>query len=263
VEDLLGGEAVRFGLDVQTGKWSLENTFKEINQWGLTPDILKSLLRTPEAEPLIQEQIGTFRRDYERAGESPAQRAVRTKLATRIRFHIGSVLHRLCFHSWPLLPMFDRRLLDVFYNLPAEILIARRLEKNLLIRRFPRLAEIPREHNTFQLDLLRPAGLAGVPLLRAATDSLGRKARRWYWQRWKKIEPRRYHRFYDLNGSYWRPVRAGAEAHRDRLDEWLNRKIVDDLLPPPDADLKLGDSFADGAPRRTLQGLLLWAARNS
>jgi len=263
VEDVLGGEAARFGLNGKTGAWSFENTFKVVNQWGLPPEILKTLLRAPEAEQWIQEQIEAFRRDYQHTGESPAQRAFRTKLATRLRFHVGSVLHRLCFNSWPLMPIFDRHLLDILYNLPAGILLERHLEKNLLIQRFPRLAKIPREHNTFHLDSLPTAGLARVPLLRAAAASLERKARRWYWQRWKKIEPRRYHRHYDLNGPSWQAVRAEAEPHRGRLDEWLNRGIVNDLLPPPGGEVKLRDVFADGAPRRTLLGLMFWAAQNS
>ena len=263
VEDMLGGEAPRFGLNEKSGAWSFENTFRAVNHWGLPPAVFKTLLLPPEAEKLVQEQIEAFRRDYGRAGESPSQRAFRSKLATRIRFHIGTVLHRLCFNSWPLLPVFDRRLLDVFFNLPAAILLKRRLEKNLLIHRFPRLAEISREHNTFQLDLLRPTGSARVPLLREAVASLERKTRRWYWRRWKKIEPRRYYRRYDLNSPMWRAVRAEAEPHRDRLDGWLDRKIVNDLLPSPDVELKLGDVFSEGAPRRTLLGLMLWAAQNS
>ena len=263
LEDVLSADTSWFGNNPGSGGCSFELFFGRLNGWGLPPEDLKSLLRAAEAGELIQEQIRRFRRGYERADETPPQRAFRMKLATRVRFHVGVILHRMSFKSWPLLPVLDRCLLNVMFNAPIEMLLARRLEKDLLLHRFPRLAGIPREHNTFWLEPLRSHGPWGMALFQRTAARLEKKARRWYWQRWKKDEPRRYYRLYDFSGPLWRAVRAEAEAYRDRLDEWLDRKMVNDLLPPADVELKLDNPFSGAAVHRLLLGLLLWSARQN
>jgi asparagine synthase (glutamine-hydrolysing) len=260
VEEVLGGFGQDYAWNPRTRVWSCETLFTKLNEWGAPLPTLRKLLRSAEAEELIEAQLGVFRQDYERAEERPPQRAFRMKLATRVRFHLGASLHRLCFRSWPLLPILDRRLLDVLFNAPAEMLQDRRLEKDLLVRRFPVLARIPWEHNSFRLVPLQATGLCRIPLAQPAVTALRTKARRWYWQQWRKSEPRRYYRCYDLDGPWWRAVRAEAEAYRDRLDEWLDRPALDSLLPPPHVELRSRNPFSEGATQRLLLGLLLWTA---
>ena len=93
-----------------------------------------------------------------------------------------------------------------------------------------------------------------------AADWLKYRGRRWYWQHWRRAEPRRYYRLYDLNTPCWQAVRAAAEASRSSAYEWLDRATFDDLLPPPNVKIEYRDPFAEGAARRTLLGLLLWDA---
>ncbi len=239
--------------------WFLGEThghfFQRLNRWGLTPEKLEQLLRGPQAGELIQGQLATMQHEFERTEESPAQSFFRMILATRVRFHIGTVLHRLSFYSWPLLPVLDRQLLAQQYNLPIELLLFRRLEKELLRHEFPQLSAIPREHNSFWLEPLQPE-----TLFSKKTARLAKRLRRWYWERWRKIEPRRYYRCYDLNHPQWRAVRVEAENHRHRLDEWLDRKVLNTLLPPPTVECKPNDPFAEGSAHRTLLGLALWSA---
>ena len=177
VDEVLGGCAPNFGPGPEAGEWSCEHFMLRINEWGLAADTLKALLRLPESGELIREQLEEFRRDYERPEELPPQRAFRTKLATRLRFHIGAMVHRLCFHSWPLLPILDRRQLDLLYNVPAGMLLEARLEEDLLTSRFPRPGRNPLAGNSINLTV-NSRGLDRIPLVWPAAESLRRKARR-------------------------------------------------------------------------------------
>jgi asparagine synthase (glutamine-hydrolysing) len=248
-----------FGLDRVSGGRHWARAFDGLNRWGMRPDALKGLLPGAENAQVIEEPIDQFRRDFEQEAGQPAQRGWQTRLATRVRFHIGAIVHRLSFASWPLLPALDRRLMNVVFNAPAELLMERRLEKALLVQRFPEVAAIPREHNSFRLQSIMPTGPGRVGFCRAAAESLGKSLRRRYWQSVRRIEPRRYYRNYDFNGAPWRAVRLEAEPHRDRVNAWLDRKTLDRWLPPPQVDLGMRDPFIDGAARRTLLGFMLWS----
>jgi hypothetical protein len=70
------------------------------------------------------------------------------------------------------------------------------------------------------------------------------------------------HTVYDLNTPCWQAVRYATEAYRNCAYEWLDHTTFDDLLPPPGVKIEYADPFAEGAPRRTLLGLLLWHAQS-
>jgi asparagine synthase (glutamine-hydrolysing) len=261
MDELLGGMAAGSGRDSKTKSWGFEVFLRKLNRWGLAPAALKRLLRLSTADRLLDELIAAWKCDYERAELSVGQQAIRAKLGSRARFHIGSIVHRLSFHSWPLLPILDRRLLQLLFNLDVEALLGRRLETELLVSRYPQLARIPFDTNSFRFSASRAKeGQNSASLMMRATDWLKYRGRRWYWQHWRRAEPRRYYRLYDLNMPCWQAVRDAAEPYRSSAYEWLDRTAFDDLLPPPNVAIESRDPFAAGAPRRTLLGLLLWAA---
>jgi asparagine synthase (glutamine-hydrolysing) len=261
VDEVLGGFAATSGRNPKTNAWSFDFFWNELNRWALPPATLKRLLRIADGDTLLDELISACRRDYERQDWSVAQQAFRAEMGSRVRFHIGAVLHRLSFRSWPLLPLLDRRFLRVLFNLEPEIVLHRRLEFELLESRFPRLAAIPFDTNSFRFSALRAkkGDRRGTWGARAA-DWLMYRARRWYWRHWRRAEPRRYFRMYDLNAPCWQAVRTAAEPYRGLTHEWLDRAALDRLLPPPGVAVRDRDPFADGAPRRALLGLLLWHA---
>jgi asparagine synthase (glutamine-hydrolysing) len=261
IDEILGGFAAGSGRDPKTKTWGFEFFFRKLNRWGLAPAVLKRLLRPSAADHLLDELIAGWKCDYERAGLSVAQQGIRAKLESRVRFHIGSIVHRLSFSSWPLLPILDRRLLQLLFNLDVDALLERRLETELLLSRFPPLARIPFDTNSFRFSASKvKQGRNTASFVVRASDWLKYRGRRWYWQYWRRAEPRRYYRMYDLNVPCWQAVRAAAEPYRSSVYEWLDRTTFDDLLPPPNVKIPCRDPFAEGAPRRALLGLLLWCA---
>ena len=260
VDNVLGGTWSCAAHDPVTGAHSGVRLFALSNRWGVPVATLQELVRAPDCARLVQEQIAEFHRGCARDGESPAQQVFRTTLATRVRNHHAAALFRLSFGSWPLLPILDRRLLDVLFNVPPALLLDRALEKDLLVHRFPRLAAIPRDQNSFLWEPVRPTALSRVRSLRRLRQSVQKQVGNWYWNRWRGVEPRRYYRYYDLDGPLWGAVRRAAESSRGRLDDWLDRTTADRLLPGPDAIFRMRNPFEEGGARRMLLGLLLWSA---
>jgi hypothetical protein len=129
-----------------------------------------------------------------------------------------------------------------------------------LLKHFPRLAQVPIDTNSFQFEPLRSVGTEPASPLGRVVTAVRKNMRRWYWRSWRKEEPRRYQRSYDFDGPGWRAVRAAAEPHRDRVGPWLNRDVLDALLPEPHVTLGLRDPFAGGSGRRALLGLMLWSS---
>jgi hypothetical protein len=123
------------------------------------------------------------------------------------------------------------------------------------------LARIAFDTNSFRFSASQvKSGRNTASLAMRAADWLKYRGRRWYWQHWRRAEPRRYYRLFDLNTPCWQAVRQAAEASRSSAYEWLDRATFDELLPPPNVRIEYRDPFAEGASRRTLLGLLLWNA---
>ncbi|MBC8097398.1 MAG: hypothetical protein H7Y43_16455 [Akkermansiaceae bacterium] len=253
LEDVLGGDAMGFGLDPKTRVWSFEHLLSRLNEWAVPVRLLPSLLRTGDAREVIREQIAALEQQYAQGPETEARRCMRLKLFTRARFHVGQTVHRLAFGSWPLLPILDRRLLEKQFSIPTAVMMNRQLQRNMLTHRFPELARIPREHNSFRFEPLRQTRFADL------ATALETRIRKRYW-RWRGEEPRRYFRCFDLNSPLWKAVRADAEKNLARLDPWLDRKALA-ALPWPAPEKLRNNPFTAGATQRLIFGLALWAAR--
>jgi hypothetical protein len=105
LEDVLGGDAFLWGCDAGTGHWSFETILEQLNTWGVPLARMPNLLRTSNAREIIADLAAGLQHDYNHGSGPDSQRATLLKLLTRARFHIGSVIHRLSFRSWPLLPL--------------------------------------------------------------------------------------------------------------------------------------------------------------
>lgn len=256
LEDVLGGDAFIYGWNPERGEWSFETIFSHFNAWGLPRHRIAELFTSPDAAELAREAVEELRLQYNHGTAPEPGRASLLKLLTRARYHIGSVIHRLSFGSWPLLPILDRRLLETQFAMPSALKQNRALQKNLLLRKSPQLARIPREHNSFLFEPLHPSPFAHT------IASFQKRFRRWYWQKWRKEEPRRYYRLYQMNGPNWRAAREAAEPHRARLEQWMNRKVLDSLLPPPGQTLSFKEPISGSGVSRLLIGLALWSARD-
>jgi asparagine synthase (glutamine-hydrolysing) len=254
----LGGSPIRFGYDRSAGTNTLDRFLAETSQWGITAERLGGLLASPDGHDWVQSCVTQLRDEWERGDERPWQRSLRMRLHMRIRHHIGAVVHRLSHHSWPLIPFVDRSVLDVVFNVAEQHLRDRQLQYALVNARFPALAALAQDSNSFSLDSPRQH-VAGThsPLVRAAAW-IRRRGRQWYWRKWRGMEPRRYYRYFHPDGPYWQCVRQAAESHRRALDPWLRAEEVERLWPPPHFLLQLKNPFAHGSALRLLLGLAWW-----
>ena len=146
-------------------------------------------------------------------------------------------------------------MLSVVGGLPAGVLAERRTEDEIIRKRFPTLAELPLDRNG-------PNTTPLSPRLRSQLQAGLRKrvapVTRWL-RRPAGPERRYYYRIYDFNSPAWRTARRQAEPHREKLHALFDRKVLDELLPPPEADAHLPHGIADASSRKLLVGLCLWA----
>ncbi|HEX5830884.1 MAG TPA: hypothetical protein VFY16_07895, partial [Gemmatimonadaceae bacterium] len=175
-------------------------------------------------------------------------------LTTRVRYHLGSAAWHVSFGDWPVSLALDRALLGVVTAMPIAALSERRMQTELMVRKFPRLAALPLDRNSEDdAPLIRTARAH----LRAALRARLAPAGRWLGPR---RERRYYYRTFDFDGDGWRRVREAAEPYRGRCDALVDRATLDALLPPPGQRLQVADGIIGSAGPKLLLGLVMWAA---
>lgn len=229
---------------------SFDTVFAYFNGWGIHPEMLRALLRREVFGDQVEEAISQARAVYEDYGESEFQRAWCFELHHRQRFHVGSEAWRMSFGAWPVLPAMDRQVLLTAGAMPAATIAERRAEVELLCKRFPALAELPLDRNSYNVEPLRPR------LRRLLTQYVARRIIPRTWTR--RIERRRYRRVFDINGPGWLAVRQRAERFRKLAYEFFHRDAFDALLPPPDVPIRCRNPIADASGLKSLLGFLLW-----
>lgn len=160
----------------------------------------------------------------------------------------------MAFTAWPLTPATDRRFFTAIFGLPVPAFADRRLEKAILMARRPDLAAIPLDTNSFTFEPLLAGGPGPGPVTRAAR-SLARRLRRAARILLPSGDPRRYERLFDVDQPRWRGVRRAAEPLRPLLAEHLDRRLLAEVLPPPDRRLRSRSPLRAGSPVRLLCGL--------
>lgn len=128
----------------------------------------------------------------------------------------------------------------------------RRIEKAMLLRRRPDLADVPLDTNSFRFESLRPdrRGPGG-----AALKSFARQLRRAVQPLMPGSDPRRYERVFNVDQPRWRNVRRAAEPLRPRLEALLEKTVLAEVFPPPERRLRSRTPLRDGSPIRLLAGL--------
>jgi hypothetical protein len=173
-----------------------------------------------------------------------------------MRFHTGGPLWKHTFGSWPVIPFVDRSFFETVGACPLALLASRRLEQLLLINRFPVLAAIPVDRNTFYDLSLDPRlrDRIRVELRERFIQSLVRLSG----GRWRRKERRQYHRSHNFNGSTWRSIRRSVEPDRSLAYQLFDRKTLDELLPPAEAAWQGENSIEPAAGMKSLLGLVAW-----
>ncbi len=245
------------GRDPRTGDWRFDTLVDFMNNWGVPRAELPALLGN-DGPALVATALDELHKACLQGPAEPAMQSAMVRWDQRVRNHLATVLHQTTFHSWPLMPAADRRLLAAMMGLPVSVYEDRRLEAGILRARRPELASLPLDRNSYHFG---PLGMKDPSLLQRGWAKLGRTARRWYWQRVKGRDPRRYQRVFDIRHPGWVATRRQAEPLRGRLYELLDAREVDRLLPGPDMKPTYRNAINEGGPIRLLLGLAFWLDR--
>jgi hypothetical protein len=234
------------------------------------PAALRQVFRPPEMRRAVSDAEEELRRLYERMSGLPFQKAWQFDLFVIDRVKVVFPRY-LAFGGRPALPFADRTLLETIAGIPPEHLAERRMERELLIRRFPRLASIAADRNrrapTPPIGIGRALwgrGLASITRLRALKAYAVCRLET-PWRRLKDRvsghESRFYYRILDANGPAWRRLRSKAVKGRPILLDWFDEKTLDRWLPGPGETLAVRDGIYHAQRTRLLVGLALWAER--
>lgn len=246
LREICQGEPTRFVYDeVLGGAWKRR---------GIDLATLRRLFRASVFDDTLDRVVQKMREVYEGSCTDKAQRPWRFSLAHEGRSHAGGIPWRLSFGSWPILPILDRRVLEMISALPQSSLAYRRAQDEILRRHFPDLARLPLDRNSHDTRPLLPS--VAQRILHRVRRVVG-PIRRYVPM---TVEPRYYHRMYDINGPGWRAVRRLAEPHRERLSPFFHMDVLAELVPPPDTRIVVRSTIADTFGTKMLLGLMLWSA---
>ncbi len=257
IDAVIGTRYINWAYSPLSNTMSFETFFANANRWGIEPNVLKRLLRKEVFGDLVDETIEHIKAVYESYSELESQRAWCFNLYNRQRFHVGGSAWVLSFGAWPVVPALDHKLLECAGGMPAATIAERRAQIELVCRRFPKLAALPLDRNSYDSEPLRPR--LRYQLMRylynhmVALQRLGNSSGN------GKIERRYYFRVYDFNSPGWVAVRRQAEPYRERLFDLFNKDALNELLPGPDVNVNPGNKIVDVSSLKSLLGIMLWS----
>jgi asparagine synthase (glutamine-hydrolysing) len=226
------------------------------NKSGFPFEVMKRLLRPEIFGDALQEVHEELAAEFQGLGIRDADRAYRWPLIHRMRYHTGAPLWRHCFGTWPVVPFIDQAFLETVCACPLALLTDRHLEQRLIRQRFPELARIPLDRNSFRTVTLDPRvrELVMIELREQSVALLTRLTG----GRWRRKERRQYHRSYNFNGPAWRWIRRSMEPHREVAYQLFDQTTFDRLLPPPEAEWEGANSIEPAAGVKSLLGIIGW-----
>lgn len=238
---------------------------RRVNPWGISPKILHQLLRKEIFGDLVQETIAEIQQVYEAYSTDEYTRNICFEYYHRERFHTGSRAWIFSFGAAPILPVLDQELLSITALLPTRE-IDRLAQQQLVMTRFPALAKLPIDRNSYDVTPLLSDQITDQTL-----NKISRLQRKWYqWQRyWYKFQEklgydrRYYYKILDTNNAGWRSIRQEAESGRSIAGEIFNLEVLAKILPA--ANLKINsvhDSIIESSKVKLLATFLLWTKNN-
>ena len=259
-DSLMGGGHVSPATEAGDRDAQFAKKFADVTRHGFPPAVINRVLR-PEFRHCTDGVVTDLRRAYDACEGLPFQQSWMFDIRHRIRHHTaGSVLNRIAYGAWPITPYADKGFVTAVLGMPAATLINRRVQVDLLCRRFPHLAALPLDRNSRNT----------APLLIHPWHALLARLRRLGKQVVQKChngadgcqEQRYYYRVFDINNPGWVGLRRRAEPFREIAETIFEPEILRELLPPPHEPIRLQDGIIDAAGRKVLLGFMLWAGGN-
>jgi hypothetical protein len=240
------------GRDPKTGRWACDGLLAYMNRWGVDRARLPMLLGDDGVD-LCDEITSDVLAACLRSADAPELEASRIRWDQRVRNHLGMAVHRLSFHSWPLMPATDRRFFEAVFSLPVAAFRDRVIEKAILRRINPGLCALPLDTNSFRF-----SAMAGKrSWLGKISSSAAARIRRVYWTRIKRRDPRRYERLFSVDHPRWQAVRREVESLRPLLQAHLDPVMLRAVLPPAGTTTSFANPVNSGGAVRLLLGLAI------
>jgi asparagine synthase (glutamine-hydrolysing) len=254
MDAVVGGSHIRWAYDPGRRSMSFDAFWRHLNRHGLPPVKVRDMARSAEVRDAVDQAHREVEGIFDSLGETVTHRAYAFDLRYRQRFHVARGAWVTSLGSWPIMPILDRDLLAVAGGIPAASLADRRCESAILMRVFPRLAEIPLDRGQTAEALLPRLRHQIARHLRAKVISFGGRAVR---SALSSREPRRYVRVYDVNNDAWRAIRQHAEPFRELLHDWFDAERLASCWPGPRVMAPAVDKIVDSAAMKNLIGLAL------
>ncbi|MFT4175077.1 MAG: asparagine synthase-related protein [Luteolibacter sp.] len=242
------------GIEDFTRGRSFEEEFqRKMNNFGIPPEQLKRLFRSPEQRDAVDAAIEEMKEEWNGLSEDPLLRIWQTTQHFRTSHHIGGVVWKNSFASWPVSVGYDLPMLRRLLEFPVEMYEKRKLQREMLAKINPALARIPLDGNS-----RKP-----MPVIDTFVERLKRslRRRRGRGQRRKGggIETRRYVRMLDVNNEAWADLRRTADAKRASLERIFDSGELNEYFPPFPQRVPIEkDPIGEHAGRRMLVGLALY-----
>jgi asparagine synthase (glutamine-hydrolysing) len=255
-DPIVGDGQVNNAISPTTGEIEFDTLFKTINGYGFQLSDAAHLMPGRAGREALEEVIHNLKRDWNDIDGHRFQKAWLFAMTHRVRFHVGSIIWRMSLGAWPLLPYYDRSLLDAVTSMPLAYLRRRRTQVDIIKREFPRLATLPLDRNVVGAEyLVTPLYRKFIPPISEVSWTLYRLLER-------GRERRYFHRTYDLNAQGWRLVRQDAERYRRHAKHLFDGDALDKLLPLADATPRYENMVRDASKTKTLLGLVMWYGMN-
>ncbi len=263
-DSVMGGGHVSEDYDDSQIQLTFDRRIQGVTRHGLAPAIIQRLVKPEVLGDCLESVVSDVKHAYEGGQGLPFQKSWLFELAHRVRFHTtATIVTRLSHASWSVMPFADEALLTAMLGMPASTLCNRRIEKDLLCRRFPALAKLPVDRNAMDMSSLLPGPReAAVSWLKRVTRYSRRRKQLRRWLGIPEPERRYYYRIHDINSPAWVALRREAEFHRKAAETIFDPSVLRELVPSPDMPITLADGIIDGANRKVLLGLMLWAGRH-
>jgi len=260
-DSLIGGTSISWAYSDNPPSMSYENFLEQKPKLGVSPDVLRQLLRGTDTDDVIEEVERKLHDEFTGYSERISYCAWRYDLAHGQRYHVGGTAWRLSFGAWPVLPMLDSQLIETVSRFPAASLANREVQLALVESKLPELAPVPLDRSDIisnQPQYLKPE------VRQLLADTLRHKL-----QNVKDLlsfgnrkEARYWYRINNFNGELWKSARDAAEPHRDMVSDIFDNELLQKILPPLSGKPKGQGPWVGESGKKLLLGFLFWAERH-
>jgi len=254
------------------GDYPFETYLAHLNHSGLSMECIRRLVPENLLKTALEDVPQKLRALYNSTPGRPFQRAWLYELAIADRLQVGFIPRMLAFGSWPVLPFVDKALLTAVAGMPYDHIAHRRMEKEIVCRKYPALAVLPLDRNNYNTSpvlglkqALRERGLSlpqAWTLVSEYTRGRCREKVQSLRSKGGKTDRRFYYQTFDVNSPAWRAFRKEAEGSREAMEKLFNRGTLSELWPGASETVRVKNGITDTQALKVLLGFAVWSKIN-